>query len=570
MHAEGGGGGAGRRAKEGRDARIEELAHEQLARGLLDAAQRDDEAGDAGEGELGAAVQQQRAARLVLQHQPVLGRGVAGARRDGRVRVGVQRGGARHLPEQRAHHPALFLQLHPNQLLAHRNVVAAAAVVVAVSERVGAQHCAQRAQTRKVERRVLALVVGAPQHQPAKVAAAARRRSRRPLAPAPGARRRRPAQIKRQRQIQLALHDPHTHTVFFLAPNEIFWSDKTLGSRGSLVSLFLKEKTLSLLCFGGFHFFFFPPKKKKKRFLFFVKCKLCWLSSRVCLLLDPRRFGFLIGKTFTQCTGRTPSSLRTSSTRRARQVEREEAKFCACSLTTCVSAVKYLSDGGEGAGLASQNVTARLLPDMLRRLVREENWAFEIWAQKQSGWELCSRGSPGNFDEGEFGEFGEEEERAQGPGVMAALHVGREAGGALVVGLAYVDALRSLLGLAQFADAEALPNAETALVQLGVSECAVPKEGARGASPLLKAMLARADIGKLGKKDLSLGFVLTPKNASRHRARQQRLCRRRAALQRGPAPPRSCPSRRQGRNDAGNDAGFDGYLCVSFSPFFFF
>lgn len=191
-------------------------------------------------------------------------------------------------------------------------------------------------------------------------------------------------------------------------------------------------------------------------------------------------------------------------------------------------AVKYLSDGGEGAGLASQNVTARLLPDMLRRLVREENYAFEIWAQKQGGWELATKGSPGNFDEGEFGD--EDDERAQGPGIMAALHVGKEAGGATVVGLAYIDQLRSTIGLAQFTDVESLANAETALVQLGASECIVPKENGRrvicfllfffrsvddaaklrGSSPFLKAMLARADVTatERASKDFSGGTTL--------------------------------------------------------------
>lgn len=121
---------------------------------------------------------------------------------------------------------------------------------------------------------------------------------------------------------------------------------------------------------------------------------------------------------------------------------------CVYEAQRCL-AVKYLSDGGDGAGLASQNVTARLLPDMLRRLVREENYSFEIWAQRAGGggWELSSKGSPGNFDEGEFGE--DDDERAQGPGIMAALHVGKEAGGATIVGLAYVDVLRSCIGLAQ-------------------------------------------------------------------------------------------------------------------------
>jgi DNA mismatch repair protein MSH2 len=204
----------------------------------------------------------------------------------------------------------------------------------------------------------------------------------------------------------------------------------------------------------------------------------------------------------------------------------EDAEFVADTFNKTRATVKYLSAGeGGGAGLASQTVTARLLPDMLKKLVRELNLSFEIWGQKQGGWELTSKGSPGNFDEGEFG--GDEDEANIGPGLMAALHVGKDASGLTVVGIAvgilysviflrliclfqFVDVLRSCIGLTQFTDVDTLANAETALVQLGCSECVVPKSGARGSSPSLPQMLARADIAATERqsKDFAGGAPL--------------------------------------------------------------
>jgi DNA mismatch repair ATPase MutS len=139
-------------------------------------------------------------------------------------------------------------------------------------------------------------------------------------------------------------------------------------------------------------------------------------------------------------------------------------------------------------------VTARLLPDMLRRLVREQGMSFEIWGQSNARgeWELEKKGSPGNFDEGEFQEA-EEGGAGEGPGLMAAISVGHDAGGLPVVGVAYVDVLRSIIGMSQFTDVDTLANAETALLQLGARECVAVKTG-RGFVPQLPAMLARADI----------------------------------------------------------------------------
>ncbi len=221
-----------------------------------------------------------------------------------------------------------------------------------------------------------------------------------------------------------------------------------------------KSACVSFLVAQFFFFFFSLQKKKKKTLL--CCCCCCEMQSFLAQLRSlppagPKTIRFFDRKDFLSVYG-------------------ADAEFVADKFNKTRSTIKYLSEGEHA--LASQNVTARLLPEMLRRLVREENYAFEIWAvgPKSGNWELASKGSPGNFDEGEFGE--QDDERAQGPGIMAALHVGKE-GGATIVGVAYVDVLRSVIGVAQFADVESLANAETALMQLGASECVIPKDNGR-------------------------------------------------------------------------------------------
>lgn len=132
--------------------------------------------------------------------------------------------------------------------------------------------------------------------------------------------------------------------------------------------------------------------------------------------------------------------------------------------------VKYLQDGSEGPGIASQTVNNRMLPAMLKRLI-EMKCSFEIWSNEEGGWAMTSKGSPGNFEERD------EEQSALG-GLMVAVHLGRsEQQGLCNVGVSYVDALNCTIGVSQFADDEdSLSNLESCLVQLGCRECLCPTQ----------------------------------------------------------------------------------------------
>jgi DNA mismatch repair protein MSH2 len=124
----------------------------------------------------------------------------------------------------------------------------------------------------------------------------------------------------------------------------------------------------------------------------------------------------------------------------------DDALFIANTFNRTTATVRYLGEG-EG-GLASQTVSTRLLPSMLRRLVTELGYSFEIWAQlggKGSQWSVVRKGSPGNFED----DAGQDEQ-AQGAPFMTALQLGSAAGGALAVGLAFVDQLGLVVGEAVF------------------------------------------------------------------------------------------------------------------------
>ncbi len=121
----------------------------------------------------------------------------------------------------------------------------------------------------------------------------------------------------------------------------------------------------------------------------------------------------------------------------------EDALFIANTFNRTTATVRYLGEG-EG-GLASQTVSTRLLSSMLRRLVQELGYSFEVWAQlggKGSQWSVVRRGSPGNFED----DAGQDE-AAQGAPFMTALQLGASSGGPLAVGLAYVDQLGLVVGM---------------------------------------------------------------------------------------------------------------------------
>ncbi len=185
----------------------------------------------------------------------------------------------------------------------------------------------------------------------------------------------------------------------------------------------------------------------------------------------------------------------------------DDATFIAQTFNKTTATVRSVGEGD--SQLAAQTVSRRLLPAMLRRLVLEMGYSFEVWAQagKGAAWAVQQRGSPGNFDS-TVADDGEGD--AAAGGLMVALQLGSAGAagaGGVLAGLAYVDQLGLTLGLHEWleADVAALSGVEAALVQLGARECLVAAPTLAG-HPQLRAMLARADV------------VLTERKAAQFRA----------------------------------------------------
>lgn len=167
-----------------------------------------------------------------------------------------------------------------------------------------------------------------------------------------------------------------------------------------------------------------------------------------------------------------------------------DALHIATTFNKTTAGVRTLGD--DAAATPALTVSQRLVGSMQAKLV-EQGWSFEVWAQsggKGSEWAVVRRGSPGNF---------EDEQRDDGDAApaprMVALQVGAGAGGAVHVGLAYVDQLALAVALHEWveADAASLSGAEAALVQVGARECLVSATTLQQ-HPQLRAMLARADV----------------------------------------------------------------------------
>ncbi|MBA7490067.1 DNA mismatch repair protein MutS [subsurface metagenome] len=117
-----------------------------------------------------------------------------------------------------------------------------------------------------------------------------------------------------------------------------------------------------------------------------------------------------------------------------------------------------------------------------RNFLREALFKFgkrvEIWQSSGKGnWKLGKQASPGNLQ-------GVEEELgtgmdSQGTGapVMLAVKISAKAGEARSVGICFADASVRELGVSEFLDNDIYSNFESLLIQLGVKECLVVKEG---------------------------------------------------------------------------------------------
>lgn len=123
-------------------------------------------------------------------------------------------------------------------------------------------------------------------------------------------------------------------------------------------------------------------------------------------------------------------------------------------------------------------MTITVYRNFLREALFKHGKRVEIWQSSGKGnWKMGKQASPGNLQ-------GVEEELgtgmdSQGTGapVMLAVKISAKAGEARSVGICFADASVRELGVSEFLDNDIYSNFESLLIQLGVKECLVVKEG---------------------------------------------------------------------------------------------
>ena len=118
---------------------------------------------------------------------------------------------------------------------------------------------------------------------------------------------------------------------------------------------------------------------------------------------------------------------------------------------------------------------------LLRELLIVKQYRVEVYGNKTTGklkeqWELQYTGSPGNLTMFEDVLYADHEMTEAAGGGCVSIRVGND-DGRRVVGVAFCDATRRLINVAQFDDSEMFVNLETLLVQLSPKEAIIPSGG---------------------------------------------------------------------------------------------
>lgn len=154
----------------------------------------------------------------------------------------------------------------------------------------------------------------------------------------------------------------------------------------------------------------------------------------------------------------------------------EDAEFIARTIYKTTAVIRNL--GRSDNPLPSVSMTVTVYRNFLREALFRHGKRVEIWQSSGKGnWKMGKQASPGNLQ-------GVEEELgtgmdSQGTGapVMLAVKISAKAGEARSVGICFADASVRELGVSEFLDNDIYSNFESLLIQLGVKECLVVKEG---------------------------------------------------------------------------------------------
>lgn len=161
-------------------------------------------------------------------------------------------------------------------------------------------------------------------------------------------------------------------------------------------------------------------------------------------------------------------------------VHGENAVTIARQFYKTTAVVKQLGQGDNV--LAGLSLNRNLFENVLRDLLLQRtDYAVELYEGSGATWKLARSATPGRLSQFEE-ELFRVSEVADVPLVAAVVLALVE--GQRVVGVAYVDAAAKRLGACEFNDDEHFCGLEAVIVQLGVKECVVMKEGEGAAAAL--------------------------------------------------------------------------------------
>ncbi|KAM7479734.1 hypothetical protein LguiA_027947 [Lonicera macranthoides] len=164
----------------------------------------------------------------------------------------------------------------------------------------------------------------------------------------------------------------------------------------------------------------------------------------------------------------------------------DNATFIAKTYHHTTTALRQLGSGSDA--ISSVSVSKNMFETIARDLLLERtDHSLEVYEGSGSNWRLVKSGTPGNLGSFEDILFANNEMQ-DSPVIVALVPSFRENG--CIIGLAYIDLNRRVLGLAEFLDDSHFTNAESALVALGCKECLLPLDSAKSSDcrPLLDAM----------------------------------------------------------------------------------
>ncbi|CAE5967736.1 unnamed protein product [Arabidopsis arenosa] len=153
----------------------------------------------------------------------------------------------------------------------------------------------------------------------------------------------------------------------------------------------------------------------------------------------------------------------------------ENSVFIAKTYYHTTTALRQLGSGSNA--LSSVSISRNMFETIARDLLLERNdHTVELYEGSGSNWRLVKTGSPGNIGSFEDVLFANNE--MQDTPVVVSIFPSFQ-DGRCVIGMAYVDLTRRILGLAEFLDDSRFTNLESSLIALGAKECIFPAESGK-------------------------------------------------------------------------------------------